>query len=367
MAQTQRRIFAAYWTDLPGPRLLPTVRVDAPAPAAPAPAPAAPTPSASVPTPPTLAPPAPAAPTPSASAPTPAAPAPTAPEPAIDFAALDSAHGEPEVPAWAGQCIPTTKGAWLQFIDELWTDSNDTAYGKWGIGYVEPGGKLRLAPLSQQVYASSAASADELVLEPDEAGDFSLAASHEHGYALTTETFDWDGDGSEELFLFVDTWNMRRYASGGRIWTYRDGVLKLYPPTRNTLVTRLKDIDQDGRPDLILSIGSNWYLSEARMGSVTRDALELIAHSLPDGTFSVKDDVAVAFARQACAAATPTAELSTLRDVLCARIRGQSEDTVTQRLERTCSKDPEAGECDDLEDLHSAIAERPLLVLPPEH
>jgi hypothetical protein len=76
----------------------------------------------------------------------------------------------------------------------------------------------------------------------------------------------------------------------------------------------------------------------------------------------MKDDVALGAARVACPA--PSASVSTQKGVICARIHGLSADAVTKRLEKTCEKDAEAGECDDLEGLVTLALERPPLVIP---
>lgn len=339
IAQTQRRIFASYWGDLLGPHLLP----QAPPPPATTAASPAPSPSAA------------------AAAPAldvlPSAVASAAP--AIDLQALDAATGEPPVPSWAGACMPTASGAWVMVLDDLYDTGMESVGGKWGLGYVDEKGKALFAPLSRSGYLQEAWT-EGLSLEPEDSGDFDLFLD-EGGYTFSSATFDWDGDGSEELFLRVETWRMRRTSSAGRIWTFRGGVLRLYGPTRLTNVSAVDDVDHDGRPDLVLTYGSETYISPRVMGSVTRGAVQGLSHSLPDGTFSRNDEVAQAFVRRSCPA--PSANISTQMDVGCARIHGLSADAVVKRLERTCAKDMEAGECDALEELRDYAREEPPLVL----
>jgi hypothetical protein len=159
------------------------------------------------------------------------------------------------------------------------------------------------------------------------------------------EVFDWDGDGDPEILVRMSvTFHEAGTWTHGRLWTFRDGRVTLYPPARSFSVLALEDVDGDGRPDVWThgpySAKGEWP------GSGFDFSLEgprLLAHSLRDGSFSLDDATATAAVRAQCAAAPGAIvpaegkdESDAALSVVCARLRGESAADVRARIEREC-------------------------------
>lgn len=167
--------------------------------------------------------------------------------------------------------------------------------------------------------------------------------------------FDFDGDGVPEFFGVVPK-NLRTYAPAARIFaTFKKGAIAAYPTGGSFEVDGLADMDKDGRPDLRVSfqLGKRKVCEASDEGPLE---VELAAHSLPDGKFSLNDAAAIAFAERRCPA-LPAADAMFLpsidpaasdkRDlsmsyVACSRLRGKSADAVIAELEAACAPNVEA-------------------------
>ena len=157
--------------------------------------------------------------------------------------------------------------------------------------------------------------------------------------------FDFDGDGVPELVATIAK-DVKTFAPGSRIFvTMKKGAIAPYP-TGNYQVNGLVDVDHDGRPDLRVSfdLGQSTKCVPSDEGRVEVD---FIAHSLPNGTFSLDDAVASGFAEKHCPA-MPTADgMFTLSDlsttwVSCSRMRGKSTAAVIDELEKACAPNADA-------------------------
>ncbi len=116
------------------------------------------------------------------------------------------------------------------------------------------------------------------------------------------EPFDFDGDGEEELI--VVGWDQTHEGPrdpGGVVVTFKGGAAALYAPSQEISFFRAEDVDRDGRPDLI-TYGPYRAHVPGRCNGTPAAAVgpALLAHSLPDGTFTMTDARALAFAKQAC-------------------------------------------------------------------
>jgi len=119
--------------------------------------------------------------------------------------------------------------------------------------------------------------------------------------------FDWDGDGDDEVF----TRGVRGTGDvpeeeRSQVWSLQTGDagtrLAPYAPAASFTLIGTQDVDADGRPDLIVSY---WGTGLAAPPTSRRFA----AHSLKDGTFSLKDAAAVTWAEKQCPS-DPTLDLS---------------------------------------------------------
>jgi hypothetical protein len=152
--------------------------------------------------------------------------------------------------------------------------------------------------------------------------------------------------------------------------TYKNGAIVEYPGLPKG-VRSMEDVDADGRPDLVY-----FPYAQPRINSCSRLDLEaagpaMLAHARPDGTFSLDDDAAVAYARRACSPSTP--EAGRAPPELCARLSGASAADALAVLRQAC-KPPAAGDdgcqpvegvCYDYNDRARLLRQAPPLRLPP--
>jgi hypothetical protein len=137
-------------------------------------------------------------------------------------------------------------------------------------------------------------------------------------------TFDYDHDGTPEILV-------RGGRDGWVLTAKKDettGVWQVVPyaPSAPLAITGIEDVDHDGRPDL-------HHRGKYGVGAM------FVAHSLPDGKFSLDDEVATrAFAEGCPPAGVELAGILRLeaRDavhrIACARARGKSAADVRSAL-----------------------------------
>lgn len=109
--------------------------------------------------------------------------------------------------------------------------------------------------------------------------------------------FDYDGDGFEELIVGKQVPSYQGDFLWVEIWSAQNGRLELYAPTRGRTIAAIRDIDQDGRPDLVTRASvqvcreadaRNASTGNVRVWDVCRgqNAPLLWQKSLPDGGFA---------------------------------------------------------------------------------
>ncbi len=170
-----------------------------------------------------------------------------------------------------------------------------------------------------------------------------------------TAMFDFDGDGVPELFAVVPK-NVRTYAPAERLLvTVKKGAISPYPTGGSFVVDGVADVDKDGRPDLRVAfpLGKRTVCEPSDEGPLE---VELAAHTLPDGKFSLTDATAMSFDERRCPAmpaadamflpsldpaATDKRDLS-MAYVACSRLRGKSEGAVIAELQAACAPNAEA-------------------------
>ncbi len=230
-----------------------------------------------------------------------------------------------------GRCAAATGGAWITTLDAALAPSAQREdgggfVGAWSLRFVGVDGRTARG-LAGSRYRST---------------QFYLDAPS------MIRAFDYDGDGRAELVL-REVHHEHEGTPGDtvRLYTARDGAARRYAPT-DTLraINGTADGDHDGRPDLVDT--ETLTLEDDCPGAASGamiPTVSLLAHSLPDGTFSRDDAAARRWVEGQCPS-PPTrlirdvangGELerdreSTARIVACARFWGVPAADVLERL-----------------------------------
>ncbi len=136
--------------------------------------------------------------------------------------------------------------------------------------------------------------------------------------------FDWDGDGDDEVFVHgVRGTGDQPEEERAQIWSFLSGDagtrIAPFPPSSSFTIVGTQDVDADGRPDLMVT-----FFGTGKDAPPT--SRRFAAHSLKDGTFSVKDTAAVTWGEKQCPS-DPTLDLSSFDGavadaMVCAEIWG---------------------------------------------
>ena len=249
----------------------------------------------------------------------------------------------------AARCVETPHGAWGLAISSL-TVEDAWIGGRWSLVYVNASGaRFSVSPSS------------DLPAGPDgeepatQNANLELAEGRSE-VPLAPVVFDYDGDGEPEAVVVL---KRGHYDEGvgpsnsfyGRIWTVHAGAIRLYPPARSFIVEEIRDVDGDGRPDIITH---EPYADLATINCGSGDDYPvygpaLLVHSLPDGTFSLADTQAMLFAKRECAV-KPSPVILIVQDfqpemvdfprsaknVACARLWGADEQTLRAEIALRC-------------------------------
>lgn len=238
-----------------------------------------------------------------------------------------------------GQCWPGQRGAWALEFEELpeaasaddrfaseTTESSGS--GKWTVRYRSVGDNQ--ADWKPPLYVN-------LSTEERERNFFFTADA-----GVTTRTpivFDFDDDGHAEFFFPIQQRGPR--IDHGWLLSYREGRIVEYPHLpdgASGLLVDLRDVDHDGRPDIIFHGPYVSFEDEITLGP------ELLAHSLEGGQFSSDDAVAQQFAKRQCpqrpkpVAVTLGSRLDRTRtffNAACARIWGATTAEVRSAVRET--------------------------------
>jgi hypothetical protein len=142
--------------------------------------------------------------------------------------------------------------------------------------------------------------------------------------------YDDDGDGTPEVLVEHDEGSRE---TSREMFTVRGGLVRTYTPSHALPpFDDVTDADHDGRPDFVLR--SPWHLaSHCEVSNTRHVGPPVLAHALPDGSFSTSDEVARAWTLARCARTSPEApEGPDVLDVACARLRGTSAERLVAAL-----------------------------------
>ncbi len=194
-----------------------------------------------------------------------------------------------------GRCEESGAGAWGLVVSRLspmpWDGWNGVQV-LFALAHVaSDGARTQVTPFDAEPDGGAAPKHDNLYFSNVDGAEI-------RGFAV----FDYDGDGTREIVLVVsgkyhegETW------AWGRVYTVAKGGVAPYAPAASLPFSSVVDEDADGRPDLLGGEPYDDVLENCCSGfSSQLEGPALLAHSLPDGSFSRTDAVAVAVAKRAC-------------------------------------------------------------------
>ena len=165
-------------------------------------------------------------------------------------------------------------------------------------------------------------------------------------------TIDYDGDGNDEILVATSEW-WNGGGSGERLEVLK-GVGAVGPYNVGFRYDATLDADEDGRPDLLQSN----YFGTTCLGLADRpvNGVPILLHSLPNGQFSISDEVARRWAITRCPA-TPVAQdpsdEACATNLSCQLIWGRSPRATLKALPnvRAC-----AGTCIDADNAKQIVS-----------
>ncbi len=247
------------------------------------------------------------------------------------WAALPPLPEGEESPNDLATCMATPHGAWSLEFDSLRREDSGSWRGHWSLAHYDANGRRVAIGLTQP--------GDERGEDVTPAADNLTVSPPYSSLNADTETFDYDGDGEPELGLVLTLGqNEAEDPVRGRVWTFRDGAIALFAPSRDVEVIEVQDVDHDGRPDLLATAPFNAIAEAEGSGfSYAIDGPRWVFHSVAGGAFSSTDAVAVGAARTACPSA-PGRALRTPTEVACARAWNLAPAAVEAAITRGCRR-----------------------------
>jgi hypothetical protein len=250
----------------------------------------------------------------------------------------------PELSDVFGACISTARGAWgisLDYVEPPRPD-HDLA-GRFSLVHLAPDGHRVAVGPAFRAREVAGAGGEEQNLRP--------------GLVLAMPVlFDFDGDGEQEIFLRMSLEPDGLEARAvGRIWTYREHEpsIERWEPAREIDVEAVRDVDGDGRPDLLTYDPWEAFAAPGDPCAPMRaHGPLLVVHALVGAPFlSRQDAVARAAVKDACPGrpaqilrftdgpSEPKAidASGSLQNLACARLRGVSAGEVKAEIENDCA------------------------------
>lgn len=143
---------------------------------------------------------------------------------------------------------------------------------------------------------------------------------------------DQDGDGILEVGLVASFGVEGSHQESAVLYRFRNGAIEEQPSTFDDVV----DADADGRPDLLFDQRSEYGESCDSGFPLSQTSPRYLGHALPDGTYSLDDEVALAYSRTICP--KPPARARTVEDIWCARLWGVDEAALRRQVLAGCAK-----------------------------
>lgn len=228
-----------------------------------------------------------------------------------------------EVSTSLTECTPTGRGAWTFSVADpslTWEDESFDLHVSARVAFVDDTGVLRVGAREYRV------------------GDQPAWAGHSR--VTLSRFFDFDGDGTSEVFVDFDGHYYEESSRSTVLLAVGETAVAPYHGADGIDVSAVVDFDHDGRADIV-SILRYWSATECGADPPAEGAPPVLFHSLVDGTFSSSDEVAAAFLRHECPS-PPTrllgdervcGDVDARRAVACARAWGESAAHVRARID----------------------------------
>lgn len=287
-------------------------------------------------------------------------------------------------------CIPAQHGVWAVSFSG-YQFGGPAAHGimaRWALSHIGlDGTRLTYAVPPRPAGGSLAEKADPMLPFDD-----TSSLSHEYysddsaaklvcrnGYDLPSSlrVADYDQKGEEEVIFSTTSEELgcsseKFYLDPVAILTLRDGKIAPYDDKWHRRFDDLKDIDRDGRPDLLYRPYRTPASLEAACPELRDGAPHdpfahgplFAAHALPQGGFSTVDQAAKDYARSSCPQRVkPATGPGRGESLLCARLWGQPAKAALRELDSDgiCSG---CAECEDRRRLREWLERSPPLHLP---
>jgi hypothetical protein len=181
-------------------------------------------------------------------------------------------------------CTLGVKGAWIVAIGAF-RSRMGLLVAPYTVEYVAPDGKTFVLPKSAE--------------SPDAPNELSESPGDSESNVSIGAAYDYDGDGLDEVLVFSGGYaSINGYSTSTGVGYRFDGAaVGPWSPVPGRMMSEWRDVDRDGRPDILIANGS--------------DIAEL-AHSLPGGTFATDDEIARAFVHAQCVIPPPAPASSSL-------------------------------------------------------
>lgn len=264
-------------------------------------------------------------------------------------------------PALIGRCFAEPHGAWLTTLESVKLAQGPALELRWALAHVDEGGQR-----SQVVPSERRQALKE--------GEPNLAVGPVDAINVDLQPFDFDGDGGLEVWVgYAGRHHEGGTVSTGRIYTAKGGTVTAYAPAKGfDHVSALRDVDGDGRPDLLLNPFAVEYTACGSGFDALASGPALLAHSLSDGTFSTSDAAAVAAARKACPVKPKVIVESKhegdvdgqVERVGCALVWGERRADLAKQIDRAC-KPPKGADCPEHACTHGTALKRAAEATPP--
>ena len=187
---------------------------------------------------------------------------------------LDSDSAREALTKLGNHCWPGKKSAWATKLD--WV-----APRPWD-GYQGLTARVALVHLGADGQRGMIVPPPSLAGGPEGMATNAYFSSLDGGGIENGTAFDFDDDGDDELVLVLGgSYHEGESWSVGRVWTSKNGAVAEYPPAAGMAFLEARDVDKDGRPDLV-DFGAYTSVLEGLLQRLLAQGRRPLAHRARD-------------------------------------------------------------------------------------